>query len=279
MKYSIADSEQTSSRRKGDLLWMRPVERVIPGIAGWKVGEASFALVDEIAEPECAQPPAANVPRVRRQGAVVAISVAVALAGCGSPPDAEVTAGASGTADASTATSAAPAKPAPPLVTAPRAGWAIGLPDGWVAVNRDELRALDEASVNSLATRMNVEVAFLKGFVGLEPFEAYAADPVNPREMRVVFSAQRMLVSQGEVEALIEPFNGSVDSTTSMSTPAGKLAVSFFEAGEAARPSYGAVFIGNGRDKVSTVVVYVFAESPGALAALVQEVAPKMEIS
>jgi hypothetical protein len=188
-----------------------------------------------------------------------------------------VPAGASTTVGKSTATSSSTAAPASARVTAPRAGWAIGLPDGWVAVNRDELKALDDASVTSLAMTMNVEPAFLEGFVGRESFEAYAADPVHPREMRVVFSAQRMLASEQEVEALIKPFNGSLDSSASVSTPAGHLAASFFEAGEGASRSYGAVLIGNGRDKVSTVVVYLFAESPRELEALVQEVAPKLE--
>ena len=153
----------------------------------------------------------------------------------------------------------------------------IGLPNGWVGVDRDEVRALDETSLASLAGAMNVEPEFLQGFVALEPFEAYAADPSHPRELRVVFSPQQMLTSPVEIEALIEPFNGSVDSSTSMSTPAGNLAVTFFNGGEGAQQYYGALFIGNGQDKVSTVVLYLFAESPRALKGLVEEVGPRLE--
>ena len=177
----------------------------------------------------------------------------------------------------STAASAPPATTTSSSVTAPRAGWVIGLPNGWVGVDREELRALDEASLASLAGTMNVEPEFLQGFVALEPFEAYAADPTHPRELRVVFSPQQMLISKEEIEALLEPFNGSVDSSTSMSTPAGNLAVTFFKRGEGNQQSFGALFIGNGQDKVSTIVLYLFAESPRALKGLVEEVGPRLE--
>ena len=166
----------------------------------------------------------------------------------------------------------------PSRVKAPRAGWTIGLPDGWVAINRDELAALDEPAVTSLASRMNVEADFLRGFTGVEPFEAYAADPVNRREMRVVFAAQRLMASREGVEALIKPFKGTVDSMASLKAPAGNLGAAYFVTG-GEPPSYGALLIGDSSDNASTTVVYLFAESPKALKGLVEQVAPKLALT
>jgi hypothetical protein len=64
----------------------------------------------------------------------------------------------------------------------------------------------------------------------------------------------------------------------SLQTRAGNLGVAYFVTG-GEPPSYGAVVIGDGADRASTIVLYLFAESPKALQALVQQVAPKLTLT
>lgn len=205
--------------------------------------------------------------------------VVAALSACGTAADRTEVDDASAAVRSSPTSSSSETSTGRPGLTAPRAGWSIGLPAGWVAVNRDELRALDDASVAQLATTMNVDPGFLERFTELEPFEAYAADPENRRELRVVFGPQRLLPGRETVEALIEPFDGSVDSSTSVRTPAGNLAVTFFQGGDTVNGSFGALIMGSGADASSTIVLYLFAESPAALKTLLDEVAPRLRLT
>ncbi len=71
---------------------------------------------------------------------------------------------------------------------------------------------------------------------------------------------------------------GTVDSMASLQTPAGNLGVAYFVTG-GEPPSYGALLFGDGADPASTIVPYLFAESPKALQALVQRVGPKLTLT
>ena len=160
---------------------LAPFERELHGLPTW-VGSISL---------------------VRFRALSLSVAVALLLAGCAGAPQQPGS-------SAPTAASAATGAPAAALEqgVARRAGWRVEIPSGWVAVNREQLEAMPAEQVDSLASKMSVEGTYLQRLQEHEAFELYAADPLNPAEMRVAYSPERLIPTREVIQALASEFQG-----------------------------------------------------------------------
>ncbi len=140
--------------------------------------------------------------------------------------------------------------------------------DGWVGVTRDRLRAMPSGEVASLAARMSVEAEFLDRLRGLDAFEMYAADPVNPADLRVVYSPERIFLTRDVAEALVREFDGHDVELGSIDSPIGRLDMATFRSGRA----YGVVLLGQVSSGGSGAI-YLLADTAGRVTDLTQHTA------